>query len=64
MYPPEAWIQDCPAPTYLTGQPWIYLPEYTRALQDTAECDKCDKAKLRAWRMGEKIPECNEKARQ
>lgn len=59
QYPPAAWLQDCPVPKYVPGQPWEYIPSFARAQQDTIACDQCDKARLRAWVANEKIPECS-----
>lgn len=58
QYPPDAYLLDCPAPAYVPGQPWMYLPTYIRELHDTRDCDRCDKQRLRAWRDGKPEPEC------
>ena len=56
QYPPAAWLQDCVVPKYTPGQPWEYLPTFTRAQRDTIACDQCDKARLRAWAADEPVP--------
>lgn len=56
QYPPAAWLQDCPVPPYIPGQPWEYLATYTASQQNTIACDRCDKARLRAWAADEEPP--------
>lgn len=58
QFPPDAYLQDCPGPAYIPGQPWASLPPYIAALHVTRDCDLCDKARLRAWRDGKPEPKC------
>lgn len=58
QYPPAAWIQDCPVPTYISGQDWAYIGEYAKSLQLALEQCNCDKVKLRAWASEKDAPVC------
>ena len=58
QYPPDAYLQDCPAPVYQPGLAWSALAQYAAALQTTRDCDRCDKVRLRAWRDGKPEPKC------